>query len=361
MKIAYFNCSSGIAGDMILSSIFDCGLKSAQLENYLKKHLKLKNWKFKIKRVQKGHTDAINTVVDSDFHFHSPFDMLKVLKKSTLPEKIKADAIRTLDLLITAESKIHGIPRGQTHFHELSSIDTIIDISGAISGFFMLGIEKIFVSDINVGRPEPATIEMLSKNNISIYSTTVEYELATPTGIALVSTIMQPQSLRPVFEIKQYGFGAGTFDVPKLSNKLTLQIGEMKDNYQQDSVMLIETNIDDLDPRVYPYVSEKLFEAGALDVWLTNIIMKKGRPAVKLSVLCEIADESKVLDLLFKETTTIGVRKQIVDRTKLARSAKGKNKTSILPDGSTKTSVEYREALKFKASTPATALYKLLK
>ncbi|OGS24217.1 MAG: hypothetical protein A2297_02590 [Elusimicrobia bacterium RIFOXYB2_FULL_48_7] len=359
VKIAYFNCPSGIAGDMMLSSLLECGVSPVWLETYLKKALKIKNWKLAVKKAHKGHTSATHIDVVSDFHFDTPAQMKSVLAKSSLPSGVKAKSLDVMNVLISAESKIHKMPANKVHFHELSSIDTLIDITGNILVLEKLGIEKVFASNINIGKAEPATLEIIKRNKIPVYVSTPQYELTTPTAAALMAVLVESFSLRPVFNIEKFGFGAGTFDVPGHSNMVTVMIGSMQTAAMSDTVILLETNIDDMDPRVYPFLSELLFKAGALDVWLTNIIMKKGRPAVKVSVLCSPETENALSNIILRETTTIGIRSQSMGRTCLPRIQKGENKISTLPDGSTKSSVEYRKAV-IKALKTKTPLYRLL-
>ncbi|MFH1666235.1 MAG: nickel pincer cofactor biosynthesis protein LarC [Elusimicrobiota bacterium] len=359
MKIAYFNCPSGISGDMMLSSLIDCGLNPKKLEIALKKTLKIKNWKLSFKKIQKGHAQAVHIDVISDYRFHSTSDMRAVISKSALSATVKEKSLQILDVLISAESKIHGTPKNKVHFHEMNSIDTLIDITANVLALNMLGIEKVYSTNINIGRIAPAALEILTAKKVPVYSSTAQFELTTPTGAAIISTLVESFN-QPVLKIEKYGFGAGTFDVPGASNLLTVMIGNQSENIAHDKVILLETNIDDLDPRVYPDLSEKLFEAGALDVWLTNITMKKGRPAIKLSILCKEKLETELSNIVFKETTTIGIRRLAYDRHILLRTQNGEHKIATLPDGTTKKSAEYRDAVK-KAAANKTPLYKLLK
>src|SRR3989338_6943037 len=215
-----------------------------------------------------------------------------------------------------AEAKTHNKPVDKIHFHEIGAIDTIIDIAGAVIGFKKLGIDRIYCSKLNVGTgfvefshgkwpvPAPATAEILK--NVPIYNNNIEAELVTPTGAAIITSIAKGFGMMPLTKVEKIGYGAGSKDLGQ-PNVLRVFLGKPV-SYSASSINLIETNIDNMNPEFYPYVIERLMENGSLDAYLTNIIMKKGRPAVKLTVLCEIKDTDKLSKVIFEETTTLGVR-----------------------------------------------------
>jgi len=356
MKIAYFNCSSGISGDMLISSCLDCGIDKKLFEEEIKRCLRFRNWGLKVKKVKRGHLSAIQISFLSDKKFSSIQEMKKTILKSKFSSDIKNKSIEIFNLLTEAESKVHKLPSKKIHFHELNSLDTILDITGTLWLISKLKPEKIFASEINVGNPAPATVEIVKSKKLPVFSNTVKYELATPTGVAIISSIAEFSQNSPNMRIEKIGYGAGTFEIEGSSNVLKLFLGETsseeKTGYIFEKLILLETNIDDMDPRIYPYLSEQLFKEGALDVWLTNIIMKKGRPGILLSVLCPLQKRDEILNLIFRESTTIGIRETRINRFSLRRIIKNKHKIAFLDNRVIKKSVEFREALKGQSKTP---------
>jgi uncharacterized protein (TIGR00299 family) protein len=355
MRIAYINGASGIAGDMMVASFVDSGLPAKRLETFLRRSLPVKDWKLEFPKVERGHHAARQMLVKGDMSFHSPRKMKLVFKKSSLPPKVKQRSIAVLDALVAAESAVHGMPTDKVHFHELNSIDTIIDIGGVCAALHLLKIDRLCSSAINVGRPAPATLELLKVKQLPVFSTHVQFESATPTGIAIVSTIAESFGSMPAMAVCQSGFGAGTKVIPGESNMLQLVIGEQPGvaaSYDQDTVVHLETNIDDMDPRVYPYIIEKLLFAGANDAWMSQVIMKKGRPGVVLSVLCSQKKEQEMAGILFEETTTLGIRRTKNERYMLPRIVKDGRKIAVLTGGRKRIRAEYevakQEALKKK-------------
>jgi hypothetical protein len=380
--VAFFNCSSGISGDMVLASFIDAGVPAARIERGLKTALGIKGWGLSVTKVRRGHTRATQVSVTRQAFClpvgkasrrpHHSAGMRRIISRSKLAPRVKRNALRIIDLLIEAESKIHRTPKAKVHFHQMSSMDTVVDAAGAALCFELAGIEKAYYPALNLGSAAPATLQIVKSAGIPVYSTTGEYELTTPTGAAIVSALMEPSLLPPVMKVEKYGFGAGCLDIPGEPNMLKVMIGEtdydaaVGAGFSQslctrsirkgrflaresgaDRVVLLETNIDDMDPRVYPYVCSLLMKAGALDVWLTNIIMKQGRPGVMLSALCEPELEAEIARLIFRETTTTGIRRIPVLRYILPRFKRGKlYKVSRLSDGTAKTSVEFRTAVK---------------
>ena len=332
MKIAYFDSFSGISGDMIIGALIDIGLDF----NYLKKELnklKLKNYRIEAKKIIKNGIDAIKFDVISNRNSHEERNLKeinKIIDNSKLDNKIK-NIIKKIFLKIAqAEAKIHNKQIDNIHFHEIGAIDTIIDIAGAVIGFKKLGIEKIYCSQLNVGTgfvhfshgrfpvPAPAAAEILK--GIPVYHNNIKAEIVTPTGAAIITTFAEKFGEMPLIKIEKIGYGAGTKDLEQ-PNVLRVFLGELEKN-QDEKINIIETNIDNMNPEIYPYVIEKLMENGALDAYLTNIIMKKGRPAIKLTVLCEIKDTDKLCNIIFDETTTLGVRIYPAMKKKLDREIK---------------------------------------
>ena len=327
MNILYLECFSGISGDMFISALLDLGLDIKVLQKELAK-LNLKG-KFSLitNRVKFNGVSCQQFKVKEDESIVRGLeDIKKILQKSSLEPGIKVQAGRMFDKLHKVEERIH---REVHHFHELGLLDTVIDIVGAIIGLRLLKIDKVYASKVNVGSgfvntrhgllpvPAPATAEILK--NIPIFSKGPEAELVTPTGALILSEFVEEFQM-PLMNIKKIGYGAGTKKFENFPNFLRAFIGEMEQ--QPQAKVLIETNIDDLNPQFYEYVMQQLFKNGALDVYFTPIQMKKNRPGIILSCICNEQDEEKILEIIFKETTTIGVRISYPKRVELTREKK---------------------------------------
>lgn len=337
-KIAYFDCFSGISGDMIIGSLISSGLHLNNLRIELKK-LKLKGFKINAKRVIKNGISATKFNVNSTEkvkHRHLN-EINDIIGRSKLDEEIKIQAKKIFQRIAEAESKIHDQPIEKVHFHEIGAIDTIVDVVGSLVGLKNLGIEKVYCSKLNVGSgfvefshgkfpvPAPATAEILK--NIPVYATVnSNTELVTPTGAAIISTIAEKFCNLPLMEVDKIGYGAGTKNIDQ-PNVLRVFIGKLRESFdsEQETVCIIETNIDDMNPQLYDYVMEKLIQNGALDVYLTNILMKKNRPAVKLTVLSKPNEKDELVKIIFEETTSIGVRIRNEERKTLKREIKEVN------------------------------------
>lgn len=334
MKTAYFDCFSGISGDMIIGALVDLGLDIKYLEKGLKK-LKLKNYKIEAGKIVKNGITAtkFDTIIKNANHHHEERNLKeinRIIDDSKLNNEMKNIIKKIFHKIAAAESKIHDKPLNEIHFHELGAIDTIIDVAGAVIGFKKLGIERVYCSKLNVGSgfaefshgkwpvPAPATAEILK--GIPIYNNNIEAELVTPTGAAIITALASKFGEIPLMKVEKIGYGAGTKDLGQ-PNVLRVFLGESW-GIENGIINVIETNIDNMNPEIYPYVIDRLLENGALDAYLTNIIMKKGRPAVKLSVLAEIKDSDKLCSIIFDETTTLGVRIYPAARKKLDRGIK---------------------------------------
>ncbi len=342
-RIAYFDCFSGISGDMIIGALLDAGLDFDALRNELAK-LNLSNYELKFEKVVKGQISG------SKFDVMTPpsFPPLKggmqggayrhlknlndIVDASGFDHDIKANAKRIFLKIAEAEAKVHNQPIEKVHFHEIGAVDTIIDVVGALMGLRLLGIEKVFASKLNVGGgfvtfshgtfpvPAPATAEILK--GVPIYSVDVSGELVTPTGAAIISTIAEKFGPMPAMAAERVGYGAGSRDLPQ-PNLLRVFVGTMDESSPNvDQVSVIETSIDDMNPQLYEHVFEKLFAAGALEVFLSNIVMKKSRPGVKLTVLMRPQDQDRMIKIIFDESTTIGLRIRQESRKILHREIK---------------------------------------
>ncbi len=336
MKIAYFDCFSGISGDMTVGALLDAGLKIETLEKELKK-LGLSGYQLEVKKVVKKGISATQFKVKiKEEGVERRFkDILTILEESKLDEEIKKETKKIFFKIAQAESKIHQKDIDKIHFHEIGGLDSIIDITSAVIGIKTLGIEEIHSSALPVGKgfvkcahgvipvPAPATLELLK--NIPTYSGGIESEMITPTGAAIISTLAKSFGKRPLMKIESTGYGAGEkeFTIPNL---LRVSIGEkilkdenLKDGYVSDEAVLIETNIDDMNPEFYDYIMDKLFSQGALDVFLVPIQMKKNRPAHMLSIIVYEQNLKEILEVLFSESTTLGVRIREIKRLRLGQ------------------------------------------
>ena len=331
MRAAYLDCFSGISGNMFLGALVDAGLPEAVLRDAIAK-IDLKGFSIKIKPVDKWGIRA--TQLDGDLtskhHHRGLADILKLIRAAELPDTVKDKACLVFERLGKAEAKVHGMPLDKVHFHEVGAVDAIIDIVGTVFGFHYLGVERIYCSPLRVGRgfvkaahgimpiPAPATAELL--HGIPWYPGDIDKELVTPTGAALVAELCSGFGDRPSgFLAEKTAYGAGTWDLV-IPNVMRLSLGSLSEQKTSDEIWQLEANVDDSTPEVIAYAIDKLLAAGAVDVWITPIIMKKGRPAFLLSALCTEANKTAVEDVVFAETSSIGVRWQQVRRTVADRS-----------------------------------------
>ena len=331
MHIAYFDCFSGISGDMIMGALIDAGLDLHQLNEELKK-LKMGGYTLNAKKTTRRGIAGTRFSVDADNdHVERHLkDIEKILDHSDLGDDIKDRSKAIFRELADVEAKIHNSSPGEIHFHEIGAMDSIIDIVGSLLGLKLLGIETVYASRIPVGTgfvecdhgtlplPAPAALELLK--GIPIYASGIEKELVTPTGIVILKHVAKSFGVIPEMRIHQIGYGAGSRDL-KIPNLLRVWIGESEEKreYEEDEVILIETNIDDMNPEFFGYTSEKLLERGALDVFMTPIFMKKNRPGTLLSVLISPDKLDEMLSIIFAETTSLGIRLQRLERKKLPR------------------------------------------
>lgn len=321
--IAYLDCFSGISGDMFLGALIDAGVPAEELIRGLPIEVKL--------RTEKTERAGIGaTHVRLEFggeNLNRLQDFKKILSLSDIPETVRKRAERVIESLFMAEAAVHGIKPDELHLHELGSFDTLVDIVGTLRGIEILGIRKLFCSPVNVGGgfvktahgilpvPAPATLELLK--GFTILSQGPAEELTTPTGAALLKELAEPSQIPPI-KITKTGYGAGSRDFRSWPNVLRLLIGEAE-GLKREYLSVIETNIDDMNPQLYEYLIEQLFQKGALDVYIENIMMKKSRPGQKLSVLCNEEQIASIVEIIFKETTTLGLRIYRVERLSLPR------------------------------------------
>ncbi|HYE99537.1 MAG TPA: nickel pincer cofactor biosynthesis protein LarC [Planctomycetota bacterium] len=331
MKIAYVDLFAGLSGDMTLGALVDAGLPFADLRRGLAT-LRLEGYTLARRTVMKGSVRAtkVDVRVKRHGHHHTPLKaILARIRRSGVPAAAKSTATEVFLRLGVAEGRIHGIDPMKVEFHEVGAVDSIVDIVGSCLGLHLLGIGRLHCSRIPVahgeirmhhGRlpnPGPATLELL--RGFPIVPVDVDRELVTPTGAAILAALAHDPGRVPEMTIESIGYGAGEMDLGERPNIVRILVGTAASPEEADAVYLLETNLDNVSGELVGYLFEKLFKAGAVDVYTTAIQMKKSRPAVKLSVLVPPSRRTAVEDLLLRETPTFGVRRVLMDRTKLDR------------------------------------------
>jgi uncharacterized protein (TIGR00299 family) protein len=318
--IAYLDIPSGLSGDMFLGCLVDCGWPIDQLRDTIRNlNLPADEWSIDVQHVHKSSIRA--TLLDvraAEGHHHRHLsDITAIINAAELSPNVKQRAIAIFTRLADAEAKVHGTTREKIHFHEVGAVDAIIDIVGAAAGVVALGVQQVFASAVPLGHgwakmahgqiplPAPATLELLAAAGAPTVPAPGPGELVTPTGAAILAELATFS--QPTMTLSRIGMGAGRRDLP-WPNIARMWLGERLPSQGGGSLVQLETNIDDMNPQLYPAVSEQLLAAGAKDVWFTPVNMKKGRPGVILSVLGSSGDESKLSQLILRETTTLGVR-----------------------------------------------------
>ena len=328
MKIAYFDCCAGISGDMVLGALIDSGLDVSILRRELAK-LPLGDYSISASKDERHHITGTNIKVRfKESGHHRTFKEIKnIINKSRLTTKVKVLSTSIFENLAKAEAKVHGCRVDDVHFHEVGAIDSIVDIVGTAIGIEKLGIGQVYASPLPLGSgwvktshgrmpvPAPATLELLK--GVPVASSPATSELTTPTGAAIIKTLSLSFGNMPHMEIEGTGYGIGDRSFKEIPNILRLIIGKRTGNTER--LIIVETNMDDMNPQIYEYLMSRLFKNGALDVFLMPIQMKKGRPAILLKVLCPENKKGNIIDTIFEETTTIGVRTYEVERHCLER------------------------------------------
>jgi hypothetical protein len=339
-RTAYFDCFSGISGDMVLGALVDAGADLRAIEGELRR-LGLAGWSISAEKVMRGAISATHVKVTSEQgHHHRGLSViLGRIAKAELVPRAAERATRIFTRLAEAEAKVHNMPVEKVHFHEVGAVDSIVDIVGACVGFELLEIDEFACSSMDVGGgqvktahgvipvPAPATVELL--RGVPVHSSGVQKELVTPTGAAIASTLSTRYAEIPAMTMRAVGYGAGTAVLAEKANVLRILIGDHEGaGASADGgaglawdlpVSVIEANLDDMNPQVYGYLMDRALEAGALDVFSSAVQMKKNRPGTLVTILCEPSNAARMTDLLFRETTTIGVRTYEAQRKTLAR------------------------------------------
>jgi len=354
VRLAYFDCPSGVAGDMILGALVDAGVPFEALREALGK-LDLRGYSLERREVMKGAFRATKVDVHVHDHAHEAGEapghahehphgkhahphrnlaaILDVLGRSALPGPVRADAERIFRRLAEAEARAHGVGVEEVRFHDVGAVDAIVDVTGACIGLHLLGIEAVHCSALPLGGgmvngphgripvPAPGTAELL--RGFPVVDTGVKRELVTPTGAAILTTLCAGAGAMPAMTVSAVGYGAGSMDLDT-PNVIRVFVGEgsaglYRPDAVTETVYQVETTVDDMSPQLWEPLMDRLFEAGALDVYLTAVLMKKSRPGVVLTAFCEPAEVGSLARALFEESTTIGLRWMPWQRQRLPR------------------------------------------
>jgi uncharacterized protein (TIGR00299 family) protein len=363
MKIAYLDCFSGVSGDMFVGALIDAGLPIEELEKTIA-GLSFSDCKVSIKKEERNNIFGTRFLVSAsrkNQKTRSFKDIKEVLRASNLPPTVPGKCIAIFEKLAVAEGAIHHISPEKVHFHELGAVDSIIDIVSTVVGVHILGIEKLFASRIPVGTgmttgahgkipvPAPATLALLK--GIPIYDSGQDVEMVTPTGAALIASLCSSFGPLPPLTIDKIGYGVGTRVLTDRPNILRILIGNDIDQQQSETVVVLESNLDDMNPELLGYLMDRLFDAGARDASFLPIHMKKNRPGIQLQVIGRPEDKDKLIAIIFRESTTLGVRisynlRAVLQRTEVTVDSpwgKVKVKEVANQDGTTTFLPEYEE------------------
>lgn len=373
MSHLHIDAFSGISGDMCLGALVDTGVPISFLKKGLKL-LKADGYQLKSQQVHRGTIHATKVDVIVRRGFEKPLSLptiRRMIKQSSLPPLVKTRSLDVFQRLAEAEGTVHGLPQAKVHFHEVGVVDSLVDIVGTFLGLDYLGIRTFSASSINMGAgtvetahgllpiPGPAVAQLAL--GVPIFSSGPPLELTTPTGMAILTSLTQDFRSLPPLYTQQIGHGAGTANPSGWSNILRMFVGENASHAHklQECILEITTTLDDLNPQAYESVMERLFMAGALDVTLTPVIMKRSRPGITLTVLAETSGREEIIRTLFHDTTTLGVRVQEVGRQVLPRRIEKVSlsdgivqvKVADLGNGSHKMMPEYRDCLALAKTT----------
>jgi uncharacterized protein (TIGR00299 family) protein len=324
MRIAYFDAFSGIAGDMTVAALLDAGADARALSAGLDSLST--GARFRVEKVKRAGIAATHFAVeheDQKKHRHLPH-IVKTIADAALPDRAKADAVKVFETLGAAEAKVHGVPVEKVHFHEVGAVDSICDIVGACLGLELLGVDEVWCSAINTGSgtveadhglmPVPAPATALLLEGKPVFAHGPQTELTTPTGAALMAALARGFGPMPAMRLERTGLGAGTKEFAAHPNVLRVLLGEASGARECVAVAVLEANVDDSTPEVLGYAMEELLAAGALDVTLQPVFMKKQRPATLVQVLAALEDRERLAAVLMRETSTLGVRWWAADR-----------------------------------------------
>lgn len=332
-RIAYLQCPTGIAGDMFLGALVSIGVPLEYIENGLKGLNLVSEYQLKEETVLRQGQSATKIHVDLTHHHHHHRHLLDIetlINNGNLPPIVTANSLAIFRRLAEAEGKVHGISPQKVHFHEVGATDAIVDIVGTCLGLDYLNIQKLYCSPLPTGGgtvkaahgklpvPVPAVLELWQTREIPIYSNGIDKELVTPTGAAIVTTLAVNFGQPPEMTLRKIGLGAGSQDFA-IPNILRLWLGEAETSTSMENIAVLETQIDDANPQIFGYLFEELLNIGAKDVFIQPVAMKKNRPGILLTVICDLDKIDTCETIIFQETTTIGIRRQIQQRSRLDR------------------------------------------
>jgi uncharacterized protein (TIGR00299 family) protein len=334
-RVAWFNCAAGVAGDMLLAALVDAGADPIRIGEMLG-GLGVDHYALTFERTQRAGVRATRALVATDDHAHHRAwrDIRTLIEAADLPDRVRTDSLKVFGELAAVEAKIHGVAVDDVEFHEVGAIDSIVDIVGICAALHDLGIERIVCGPIGTGHgtvhtqhgvvpnPSPAVIELSALRQVRLIGLDDHRELATPTGVAAMVALADTFGPLPEMEIAARGFGAGSLDINGRANVVQVVIGEAERSPITVGQMarLFEANVDDVTGEVIAHTIASLLEAGAFDAWATPIMMKKGRPAFTVHVLCDPASGDEITRVLIRETGTLGVRGTFVERWPQRRS-----------------------------------------
>jgi len=342
MKTAYLDCFSGLSGDMFLGSLLDAGLSLEQLKQCLQT-LPFHGYELALRRETRNQISGSRFVVRPDEahnkkHGHKNSnhknrglkDIREVIDRGDLTDSVKKKSMTIFESLARVEGRIHNLPPDQVHFHEVGAVDSIIDIVGTVYALETLGIERLLVSPLPLGSgfvktahgripvPAPATLALLK--GVPVLDSGVQQEMVTPTGAALATGLAHAFGPMPPMVVQDIGYGVGSRELPDRPNLLRIIIGHEKHGNQTDTVVVLETNLDDMRPEFLGYLMERLFRAGALDVVFLPVQMKKNRPGVQVQVIGKPDQKNALMEIIVQETTTLGIRFRYSRRMVLERN-----------------------------------------
>ncbi len=365
MRIAYFDCFSGISGDMVLGALLDLGVPREALFEELRK-IPVTGYSVRAVTEERGLIGGTRVIIEVAEQPHRSLgDIRELICQSKLNAGVQGKILGIFEKLALAESRVHHLPVSEVHFHEVGAVDSILDIAGAVIGLEYLEVDRVLSSPVPVGRgfvtthhgilplPAPATVQLLE--GVPIYGSKAARELVTPTGAALLACLVEAYGPIPEMILQASGYGVGKDLATDPPNLLRMLVGVSATVWEGRRLILLETNIDDMNPEFYGYVLDSLFALGVLDASLVPIQMKKNRPGVMLQVLFEPVLQPQVVELLFRETTTLGVRIQEVKRVELSRKLEMLDtpygpcqvKRVFLPDGRSRLIPEYDACRRF--------------
>lgn len=337
-RLAWFNCSAGVAGDMVLASLVDAGADPLRIAEIMS-GLALHDYALTFEATQRAGVSSTRAIVvehghDDSHHHRSWRDIRTMLEESDLPARVRSRSLAVFEVLADVEGKIHGVAAEEVEFHEVGAVDSIVDVVGVCAALEVLDVEQIVCGSIGTGHgtiraqhgelpnPSPAVVGLAAMRNVGLTGVNDHRELATPTGVAVMVALADTFGPIPTMNVSSRGFGAGSADVDGRANVVQVLVGESSNVsvHSGEAVRLLEANVDDVTGEVLAHTISALLSAGAHDAWATPIVMKKGRPAHTVHALCDPALSARIVQVMVAETGTLGVRGTILERWPQARS-----------------------------------------